>query len=132
MPDFPTEDDLDQIDDELGQDLLAWWIALSAQNKGLDPYNVPVEIQDQIVSTSRAMDGDTVKDAALEKAIKRAAQGEYTKAGAMLRVLVADTADNFAALDEAVTGRRRQKHIASKPRPKNKPTNKTNDNKRHV
>lgn len=125
LPPFPTEEHFKQTDDELGRDLLAWWIAYNAERKGLDPYNVPIEIQERIVFNSRPMDGDSIHCAGLEKAIKRAAQAEYAKAGAMIRELFADGIINSVCRDEAVTGRRRQIHNRKgKTKQKTNPTNK--------
>ena len=125
LPPFPTEEHFKQTDDELGRDLLAWWIAYNAERKGLDPYNLPLNIQERIVLNSMPMDGDSVVSAGVEKAIKRAAKGEYAKAGAMIRELSVNGIIDRVYRDEALTGKRRQKNNASKPRPKKKPTNRT-------
>jgi hypothetical protein len=83
-----TEEDLNQPDDKLGQDLLDYWIAANVQKMGLDPWDVPVEIQEQIVSNTKFVDSEKVSQSGLEKAIKKAAWGDYARAGAMLRELV--------------------------------------------
>ena len=116
LPVFPTEDDLNQSNVELGQDLLALWIASNAEKKGIDPYDVPIKIQEEIVLNTRLIDGDSAINAALEKAIKRAAQGEYEKAGALVRELFAEGVISIITLDECITGKRRQRSNASKPR----------------
>ncbi len=116
LPVFPTVDDLNQSNVELGQDLLSWWIAFNAEKKGIDPYDVPIKIQDEIILNMRSMDGDSATNAALEKAIKRAAQGEYEKAGELVRELVVEGVISIITLDECITGKRRQRSNALKPR----------------
>ena len=123
LPQFPTLEDLKQSDTELGQDLLAFWIAYQAESKGIDPHNVPQDIQEKIVSATVCMDGNNLPE--LEKAIRRAAQEDYSTAGTMLRNLVIDGATLIHLSDEFVTGKRRQKRHASKPRPKKSPTNRS-------
>jgi hypothetical protein len=61
----------------------------------------------------------------VEKALRLAAHGYYERAGSILRAWTLQSAMNEAALDEAVTGRRWQSAAAQKPRPKTKPTHRS-------
>ena len=71
------------------------------------------------------MDTCNVTNIVLEKALKKAVSGEFATAGKILRDWLYSEARNLAALNEALTGKRRQSGAAKNPRPKKKPTNKS-------
>ncbi len=85
--------------DELGLRLLAWWIAAQAERKGIDPTAIPEHIAEQIIIATRGMDGDQAHIAALEKALIKAAQGEFAKAGTLLHGYMQIGAESMAAAD---------------------------------
>lgn len=107
-PRSPIDEILNMGDERLGQELLTWWIALVADQHNLDPNDSSNQVN--IVIQTRAMDGEQLSHAGLEKAIKRAAQGEFTKAGEMFRALTAidvdkliDHRNNHIAFNTVVT-----------------------------
>ena len=92
--------DSNHSNESIGEDLLKWWIALVADEHDLDPNDSNNQMD--IIIQSRSMDDALIIHAGLEKAIKKAACGEFDKAGAIFRELIAvgaekKTNDYYAA-----------------------------------
>jgi hypothetical protein len=115
IPPIP-EEMLDGPDDPLGLHLFTWWVAFNAECKGIPPTSVTVEIIEKIRISTLGIDTEDARNAALEKALRLAATGDFARAGKILRAHVSDMSLNMAALDEAVSGKRRQRAIAKKRR----------------
>ncbi len=85
-PAQPLSDaDLDKPDDELGHWLFETWCAYHAEQHG-----VPLDaVSDEWIALIRAksleMDSDSVQNAPLESAFRKAAKGDFAAAGKMLR-----------------------------------------------
>ena len=79
FPEFP-EDALDRPDDYLGKLLLAWYIAAQADFVGLSIYRIPQAFGERVVEYARTAEADTASNAALEKALHKAANGEFEAA----------------------------------------------------
>jgi hypothetical protein len=115
LPPFPTEA-LDLPDDELGKYILAWWAAYQLECKGIPYQAADEEILEKIRIGTLGMDSDNAELSALEKSLRLAASGDVTRAGKLFRQYSLKEAKHQAACDEAVTGRRRQRAYAKKPR----------------
>ena len=116
---FPLEW-LELPDDELGSHLLVLYAGYHAEKKNIPTYLFTDFVDDfveAIRSQTLKMDTDNVEQVALEKAIKLIAGGEPARGGKLFREHMKKGATFIAALDEAVTGRRRQTANAKKPRP---------------
>lgn len=116
LPPFPP-DALEESDATLGQLLLAWFIATQAYDCGVPLNAIPEEFAEQVRQHVLTLESATAKDAALEKALHKAADGDFETAGKLLRELLQHGALHIAALDELKTGSRRQRSIARKSRP---------------
>lgn len=115
---FPLEW-LELPDDELGSHLLVLYAGYHAEKKNIPTYLFTDFVDDfveAIRSQTLKMDTDNVEQVALEKAIKLIAGGEPARGGKLFREHMKKRATFIAALDEAVTGRRRQTANAKKPR----------------
>ena len=112
---FPLEW-LELPDDELGYHLLAVWAGYHAQKLNIPIHLVTFDFVEAIRSQTLKMDTDNVEHVALEKAIKLIAEGQPARGGKLFREHMKKGATFIAALDEAVTGRRRQTANAKKPR----------------
>lgn len=112
---FPLEW-LELPDDELGYHLLALWAGAQAAKRNIPIHDMTFDFVEAIRSQSLKMDTDNVEQVALEKAIKLIAGGEPARGGKLFREHMKKGATFIAALDEAVTGRRRQTSNAKKPR----------------
>lgn len=121
----------EKTDDELGLNLVAEWVASIAQKKGLTPDDPAIaESIENIINATLHMDytendNFDINNIAIETALKKAASGKFSVAGKILQEYIKDGCERIIITKEAVTGRGRQKHYASKPRPKKKPTNKS-------
>lgn len=112
---FPLEW-LELPDDELGYHLLAFWAGYHAEKQNIPIHDITFDFVEAIRSQSLKMDTDNVEQVTLEKAIKLIAGGEPARGGKLFREHMKKGATFIAALDEAVTGRRRQTSNAKKPR----------------
>ena len=115
---FPLEW-LELPDDELGSHLLVLYAGYHAEKKNIPTYLFTDFVDDfveAIRSQTLKMDTDNVEQVALEKAIKLIAGGEPARGGKLFREHMKKRATFIAALDEAVTGTRRQTANAKKPR----------------
>lgn len=121
--------DAKKSDEEVGKHLLAFRLFAELEARGLDPKialnEVPASIFESWVLKIREQEAGDVDHIALEKALVRAALGDFAAAGSIIRAWIERSVVNAAALNEAVTGRRRQAKRARKPRPKKKPTHKS-------
>jgi hypothetical protein len=115
---FPLEW-LELPDDELGSHLLVLYAGYHAEKKNI-PIHLFTDFVDAFVEAIRSqslkMDTDNVEQVALEKAIKLIAAGEPARGGKLFREHMKKRATFIAALDEAVTGTRRQTSNAQKSR----------------
>jgi hypothetical protein len=115
---FPLEW-LELPDDELGSHLLVLYAGYHAEKKNI-PIHLFTDFVDAFVEAIRSqslkMDTDNVEQVALEKAIKLIAGGEPARGGKLFREHMKKRATFIAALDEAVTGTRRQTSNAQKSR----------------
>jgi len=116
LPTFPAEY-LDLQDDKLGLHLLAWWIGFQAKRKGIPSNGVTEEIAEKIRLATLGMDVEDARHVALEKALRRVASGDAAGGGKLFRDLMREGGFHLAALEEAVTGERRQRANAKRPRP---------------
>ena len=112
---FPLEW-LELPDDELGYHLLALWAGYHAEKNNIPIHDMTFDFVEAIRTQSLKMDTDNVEQVTLEKAIKLIAGGEPARGGKLFREHMKKGATFIAALDEAVTGRRRQTSNAKKPR----------------
>lgn len=115
LPPFP-EDALELPDSDLGALLLGWFIAAQADDLGIPADQIPEDFGDQVRQHVLTLEAENAKNAALEKALHKAANGNFEGAGRFLRELMQDGALSMAALDECATGKRRQSANAKKSR----------------
>jgi hypothetical protein len=119
LPPFSPEF-LDLSDEQLGLRVWAWWIGAEATWAQIPPGAV-LPLDEHFVEMVRhkvlAADTDSAEHAALEKALKRLAANDLTGGGRLFRDWFhRDQVIFAAALDEARTGRRKQRHIAKRSR----------------
>lgn len=115
LPPFPMEK-LDLPDDQLGLHLFAWWIGYQADRQGIPLGGVTQEIAEAIRVATLEIDTDEAGYVPLNNALRRVAKGDAAGAGKLFRNSLHEGAIRLAALDEAVSGRRRQRANAKKPR----------------
>ena len=83
-----SPEDLSLPDDELGELLLGLFIADAADQHGLFP-EIPDEFAEAVISQVRCKEASP-RNAALEKALHKAADGNFEAAGRALRVYIMD------------------------------------------
>lgn len=115
LPIFPIEW-LKLPDEQLGFHLLAYWSAHHAQQRNIPIHEISLEFIEAIRVQSLKIDTDNIEHIALEKAIVYIAKGEVARGGKLFKEHMMQGAYHLAALDEAVTGRRRQTENAKKSR----------------
>jgi hypothetical protein len=111
------ETDLTLSDHDLCIKFWSRWIAFQASRKGIPISAITPGIAENIRLASINLDTDSIQLTPLEKILRLSAIGDTDRAGRMLRDLILSESYVLAAQDEATTGRRRQKQIASKRRP---------------
>ncbi|MBW8312590.1 MAG: hypothetical protein K0M64_11225 [Rhizobium sp.] len=85
--------DLALDDDSLGRQLARTWIEFQAERKGITKERIDQGLIDKILTASTGIDSSRPEAAALESAIRKAARGEFRRAGLMLRVYATDGAN---------------------------------------
>lgn len=108
--------------EKIGKYLIAARLGAEAESRGIQPNQIPKELAAQWLEKMAIQESDDVENIALEKALRLATTGYYERAGAILRAWILRGAVNMAAIDEAVSGCRKQRSIAKKPRPRNATT----------
>ena len=108
---------LDLSDTELGEVLIDLWVAAQANADGIAIEEITPEYGNRILEITALLDGsEVVKNAALEKALRFAAKGQFGVAGKIFREHMQSGSIFFAAIDEAKTGRRKNQRNAQKDR----------------
>lgn len=102
---------------DLGRASLEDFITAMAEEMGFTRRAIPEGFRESLLQTLKGADLPSVKDLALEKALRWAARGEFETAGRILLEAKVHASYTDAAFDEALTGRRRQQAHAKKPRP---------------
>lgn len=115
LPSFQIEW-LDLTDGELALHVMALWLGCLAESKEIPSHKLSEDIAKSFVEQTHTFISD--KDPALERIFHIIAQGEIERGGRLFRQWMGKGALNMAALDEAVTGRRRQRANAQRPRKK--------------
>lgn len=88
-PRLPLSDDWQQETDEaLGRWLVAAWVGHQADKAGISRGALTPEWANRIIVATLADEVDSAEDAALDNAIRKACNGQYARAGAMLREIV--------------------------------------------
>ena len=82
----------DLPDDKLGEELLTLWTHYQVAKRGICPDDESTDIAEELLNSTLLMDTDVAKDAPIEKALQRAASGDFTGAGALTRDLIQDGA----------------------------------------
>lgn len=77
-----------RTDESLGWWLVSAWIGFQADKAGIPRDAVPEQLVEELVRATAAMDSDSVEVAALEKAIRRACNGDMASAGTLLRKII--------------------------------------------
>jgi hypothetical protein len=93
---FPA-DALEHSDYELGGLLLAWWVMAESHNAGLPTDNIPEEFAERVRQRVLTLETQTAKDAPVEKALHKAAGGDFNAAGKILREHLKRGADQIIA-----------------------------------
>ncbi len=110
------------LDDyKLGSLVLGQFIAANAEESGFNVLNIPEAYGTKIVECIQKLPDDydygSTENAALFLALRLAANGKFELAGNRFRSFFDHNARMLAAIDEANTGRRKQKKKAQKDRP---------------
>ena len=103
-------------DDDLGKYLLGYYIAAQAADLDIPADQIMQDFAEQVRQHVLTLESQTASNAALEKALHKAAGGDFETAGRLFRELVDHGVLHIAALDEWASGRRRQKANAKRPR----------------
>ena len=101
--------DLELPDDELGKLLLGLVIAAEAEARGVPFEQVTEKAAVKVVEAAKRSEATKAINSTIEKAIHKAAAGDFATAGRLLKEHMKDRALFMAALDEAVTGRRKNR-----------------------
>ncbi|MCX7165697.1 MAG: hypothetical protein NTV11_05425 [Rhodocyclales bacterium] len=125
MPEIIEIRDLLALSDyDLGGRAMAWHIGEQAEKRGIPVNQITQDFAEVIVIRTLAMRANTAKQTALVEALRRAAEHDFEGAGRFMREYLTDQIIQVAALDEAVTGKRRQSDLGKRP-PKERTTHKT-------
>lgn len=112
-PWLPLPDDFQQrTDEELGRWLVASWGAFQAERVGIPRSAISPEWIEALIRATVADEVDSVEHAALDSALRKACNGKFERAGAMLRAIVQDGAIEIVKDDLARTGARVRKPFA--------------------
>lgn len=84
LPPFPS-DALELSDYDLGGLVLGWFIAVQADDLGLPVDRIPDEFAERVRQYVLTIETATAKNAAVEKALHKAASGDFEAAGKFLR-----------------------------------------------
>jgi hypothetical protein len=95
FPPFPVEY-LDLPDDELGELLLGWFVVHFAESRGLFP-DIPSEFSGAVLSQLKFTNARP-ENAAVEKALHKAADGDFETAGKTIRYYYENGAHHMAAV----------------------------------
>lgn len=88
-PWLPLPDDWQsQPDEKLGWWLVAAWIGFQADKAGIPRGSIPHGWTEGLIRESANMDSDSVENASLESAFRKACNGDMATAGRMLRGIV--------------------------------------------
>lgn len=115
---FPAEA-LELPDLELMSTFWHGWLTFSAARRGIPATSITPEVQEAVRLATLGLDTDNQAMAALEKILRRIAgytPGAEIKIAEMIRAHFRGNALHVAALEEAVTGRRRQRANGRKAR----------------
>lgn len=100
--------DLTKTDAELGEWLLAAWVEMQAGKRGVPLDAIPSAWLERLIAETSRIDSDSVKNAPLESAFRKAAAGEFETAGRMLRGYMYSTAQGKADAKMAAVGRKQR------------------------
>ena len=89
---FPVGSIAQCSDERAGKILLGYWIGFQAELRGIDPATVPRNWAETLVSASRQLDTDELQTLPVTKAVRLASDGEWTRAGKLLRQIIDDGA----------------------------------------
>ena len=103
-------------DEAVGKLLLGLYIHAECSARGMPPGPINLELAKSITVAIQSAEANEARNSTVEKALHKAAGGDFAIAGRLIRHHVQDSALLMAALDEVVTGRRRQRKIARKDR----------------
>jgi hypothetical protein len=117
LPPFDMKKALKLADADLARYVMGYLIASEAEESGIPLNEIPHDFATRVVHAALTAEADTARGAALEKALRKAASGDLASAGKLLREYLSEGAIHLAALDEAITGKRRQSANGRKPRP---------------
>jgi len=109
----------DLPDDKLGEELLTLWTHYQVSKISICPEDDSTDIAEELLNSTLLMDADVATDIPLEKALQKAASGDFAKAGVLLRDLLEDKAIVMVLEKWAQTGllfRQNQAEKARKPR----------------
>ena len=84
LPPFPA-DALERSDSELGRLLLGWFIGAQADALGIPVNRIPHKFGELVVQYVLTIETATANNAAVEKALHKAASGDFEAAGKFLR-----------------------------------------------
>jgi hypothetical protein len=84
LPPFPS-DALDLSDYDLGGLLIGWFVMTQAYDLDLPIDHIPDEFAERVRQYVLTQEAETAKNAAIEKALHKAASGDFESAGRFLR-----------------------------------------------
>lgn len=96
--------DLNMTDQEIGEWLVATWLGIQAEKRGIPLQKIPPEFARELVASTAKIDTDSVNDAALQSIFRKAHSGEYETAGRMLRKYILSRADSAVKAKYAPIG----------------------------
>ena len=107
LPPFPIEELELSNDYELGALLLGWYVAACAEPHGFLP-DIPDDFAQTVISQVKSQEGSP-ENAALEKALYKAAEGNFEEAGLIFRDYIQRGAHHMAAV--RIAGEEREKNL---------------------
>jgi hypothetical protein len=103
-------------DEDLGLRFYAWWATAQAEKLGVSQDQITPENAEHLRLRALSLDTDNEDLAGLERALQVCAKGDLARGGRMFRQHLLRQAMAIATIDEAKTGRRRQRAVAQRPR----------------
>src|SRR5206468_1245493 len=93
-----------------------WWAVAQSEKVGIPQHQLTTEIAERLRLKALGLDNDNEDLAGVKKAAQVIARGDLARGGRMIRKYMERQTMMLAALDEAKTGRRKQRANAKKSR----------------
>lgn len=115
LPPFPSGS-LQLPDKDLAIQFWAWWVTAQLEPRGIHHTRITDDLAEQVRLATLDLDGDLEEYAGLEKALRLLSRGDLITPPRLIRQYFRRVSHTIADHNEALTGSRRQRALARKPR----------------